>query len=81
MLQHADKPEIYSGLPRDPQISPQVERWKGVAKPVMSAVLGASVLAGFFHYVFKGPKEKPEDDPDPVRAAAREEDRRGEDRP
>ncbi|WP_349568609.1 formate dehydrogenase subunit beta [Azotobacter salinestris] len=82
VLQHADKPEIYSGLPRDPQISPLVELWKGVTKPVMSAVLGASVLAGFFHYVFKGPKEEPEDDPDPVRAAAaREEDRRGEDRP
>jgi formate dehydrogenase iron-sulfur subunit len=82
VLQHADKPEIYSGLPKDPQISPLVGLWKGVTKPIMSAVIGASVLAGFFHYVIKGPKEEPEDDPDPeVAAAAIEEDRSQEGRP
>jgi formate dehydrogenase iron-sulfur subunit len=81
VLQHADKPEIYSGLPKDPQISPLVGLWKGVTKPIMSAVIGVSVLAGFFHYVMKGPKEEPEDDPDPQNAAAaREEDRRGDSR-
>jgi formate dehydrogenase iron-sulfur subunit len=81
VLQHADKPEIYSGLPRDPHIAPTVELWKGITKPLMSAVLGVSVLAGFFHYVTQGPKEEPEDDPDPDMAAAdRELDRRGEDR-
>ncbi|MBK3867302.1 formate dehydrogenase subunit beta [Pseudomonas stutzeri] len=81
VLQHADKPEIYSGLPKDPQISPTVELWKGVTKPLMSAVLGVSVLAGFFHYMTKGPKEEPEDDPDADKAAAdRELDRRDEER-
>jgi len=81
VLQHADKPEIYSGLPKDPQISPTVELWKGITKPIMSVALGMSVLAGFFHYVMKGPKEEPEDDPDPDKAyAARDLDRRGEDR-
>src|SRR5690606_30029017 len=82
VLQHADKPEIYSGLPRDPHIAPTVELWKGLTKPIMSAVLGISVLAGFFHYVTQGPKEEPEDDPDIDKATAdREFDRREEDRP
>jgi len=81
VLQHSDKPEIYSDLPRDPHISPTVELWKGVTKPIMSVALGMSVLAGFFHYVMKGPKEEPEDDPDPVKAHdARDIDKRGEDR-
>ncbi|MFP5338634.1 MAG: formate dehydrogenase subunit beta [Gammaproteobacteria bacterium] len=81
VLQHADKPEIYSGLPRDPHISPTVELWKGVTKPIMSAVLGVSVLAGFFHYMTKGPKEEPEDDPEAENAAAdREQDLRDEER-
>jgi len=81
VLQHADKPEIYSGLPKDPQISPTVELWKGVTKPIMSAVLGVSVLAGFFHYMTKGPKEEPEDDPEAENAAAdREQDLRDEER-
>ena len=81
VLHHADKTEIYSGLPKDPHISPMVEVWKGITKPVMSAVLGVSVLAGFFHYMTKGPKEEPEDDPDAEQAAAeRERDRRDEER-
>jgi len=81
VLHHADKPEIYSGLPKDPHISPMVEVWKGITKPVMSAVLGVSVLAGFFHYMTKGPKEEPEDDPDAEQAAAEHErDRRDEER-
>src|SRR5690606_5578210 len=80
VLQHADRPELYSGLPKDPHISPTVELWKGVTKPIMSVALGVSVLAGFFHYVMKGPKEEPEDDPDPELAAEdRALDRRGED--
>jgi formate dehydrogenase iron-sulfur subunit len=81
VLQHNDRPELYSGLPRDPHIAPTVELWKGVTKPIMSVALGMSVLAGFFHYVMKGPKEEPEDDPNPENAHdAREIDRRGEDR-
>ncbi len=81
VLQHADKPEIYSGLPKDPHISPTVELWKGVTKPIMSAVLGVSVLAGFFHYMAKGPKKEPEDDPEAENAAAdREQDLRDEER-
>lgn len=57
VLQHADKPELYAGLPKDPGISPLVSLWKGVAKPLASLGLGLAVLAGFFHYVTAGPNE------------------------
>jgi formate dehydrogenase iron-sulfur subunit len=61
VLQHADQPEIYHGLPKDPQISLLVELWKGVLKPIMSMGLGLVALAGFMHYVTVGPKEVKED--------------------
>jgi len=57
VLQHADQPELYRGLPKDPSISPLVGLWKGVAKPLASLALGVAVLAGFFHYVTAGPNE------------------------
>jgi formate dehydrogenase iron-sulfur subunit len=34
VLHHADKPELYAGLPADPVISPLVALWKGFAKPL-----------------------------------------------
>src|SRR5574340_154192 len=34
VLQHADMPEIYHGLPKDPHISPVVSLWKGIFKPL-----------------------------------------------
>jgi len=61
VLQHADQPEIYHGLPKDPQISLLVELWKGLLKPIMSMGLGLVALAGFLHYVTVGPKEVKED--------------------
>ncbi len=76
VLQHADKPELYTHLPADPQISPMVSLWKGVTKPIMSALLGVTAIAGIAHYLTKGPKEEPEESPDEAeRQAAREEDR------
>jgi formate dehydrogenase iron-sulfur subunit len=62
VLQHADQPELYHGLPKDPQISLLVELWKGVLKPIMSMGLGLAALTGFFHYVTVGPKETPPED-------------------
>ncbi len=61
VLQHADNPELYRGLPKDPSISPLVGLWKGMAKPLMSLGLGFAVLAGFFHYVTAGPSEVEEE--------------------
>jgi len=57
VLQHADRPEIYHGLPGYPHISPLVSLWKGVTKPLASLSLGVMALAGFFHYVTVGPNE------------------------
>ncbi|MHB1331229.1 MAG: formate dehydrogenase subunit beta [Sulfuriferula sp.] len=62
VLQHADKPGIYSNLPKDPHISPLVSLWKGITKPLMSAGLGLAALVGFFHYVTVGPNEVKEEE-------------------
>ncbi|XHS78986.1 formate dehydrogenase subunit beta [Burkholderiaceae bacterium UC74_6] len=57
VLQHADKPEIYSGLPANPSISPLVALWKGVAKPLAVLAMIGAVVGGFFHYMKVGPIE------------------------
>jgi formate dehydrogenase iron-sulfur subunit len=61
VLKHADKPEIYAGLPADPHISPLVGLWKGALKPVSLLLMGLTALAGFFHYVKVGPNDADED--------------------
>jgi formate dehydrogenase iron-sulfur subunit len=61
VLQHADRPELYEGLPRDPQISPAVSLWKGIAKPIGMLLMGLTVLAGFFHAMTVGPNEVKDD--------------------
>ncbi|MFA9441356.1 formate dehydrogenase subunit beta [Uliginosibacterium sp. sgz301328] len=61
VLQHADKPELYHGLPANPTISPMVSVWKGVTKPLaVAAMIGAAVL-GFLHYVKVGPLNSDEE--------------------
>jgi formate dehydrogenase iron-sulfur subunit len=62
VLKHADRPEIYANLPRDPHISPLVEAWKGWPKPVALAGIGLMALFGFLHYVTAGPNEVDEED-------------------
>ena len=57
VLQHADQPTLYSGLPKDPAISPLVGLWKGITKPLTNIALGVLALGGLFHYVTKGPNE------------------------
>jgi len=61
VLQHADKPEIYNDLPKNPGISPQVSLWKGAAKPLASIALGLGILGAFIHYVTMGPNEVSEE--------------------
>ncbi|MCZ2103228.1 MAG: 4Fe-4S binding protein, partial [Burkholderiales bacterium] len=60
VLKHADRPEL-TGLPKDPHISPMVNFWKGVSKPVGLAIMAGAAFAGWFHYIRKGPLETPED--------------------
>jgi formate dehydrogenase iron-sulfur subunit len=62
VLKHADKPEIYHGLPADPHISPMVGLWKGALKPLALLAMGVTALAGFFHYVKVGPNDADADD-------------------
>ena len=57
VLHHADKPEQYHGLPRDPSISPMVALWKGIAKPLATLALAGVALGTLFHFVTKGPNE------------------------
>jgi len=57
VLHHADQPELYHNLPKDPKISPEVRVWKGAAKPISLAIMGLTALAGFFHYIRTGPNE------------------------
>ena len=73
VLQHADKPELYHGLPVHPSISPLVSLWKGAAKPLAVAAMLGAVVAGFFHYMRVGPIESKDDtgnDSDDQRGAA-----------
>ncbi|WP_440980461.1 formate dehydrogenase subunit beta [Stenotrophomonas muris] len=51
VLQHVDKPELYADLPKDPRISPMVEVWKGVAKPLGVLAIAATAFAGLLHYI------------------------------
>ncbi|GAA5093041.1 formate dehydrogenase subunit beta [Paenalcaligenes hermetiae] len=62
VLHHADQPELYSNLPKDPQISPMVSFWKGLAKPFGVATMALTALVGFIHYMRTGPVETTEDD-------------------
>ncbi len=57
VLNHADQPTLYSGLPADPANSPTVGLWKGIATPHAMAGMAAAALGGLFHYVMKGPNE------------------------
>jgi formate dehydrogenase iron-sulfur subunit len=61
VLQHGDQPQLY-GLPKDPQISPMVQIWKGIGKPLALFALAAAAIGSFFHYIKMGPNEVPEED-------------------
>jgi formate dehydrogenase iron-sulfur subunit len=61
VLHHADKPEMYNGLPDKASISPLVSLWKDGAKPLASLLFGAGILTAFFHYVTKGPNKVSEE--------------------
>jgi formate dehydrogenase iron-sulfur subunit len=71
VLKHADRPQIYANLPKDPKISPLVELWKGVTKPLALAGVGLAALIGFFHYVTHGPNEVQAEDEEAAAKARR----------
>ena len=69
VLQHADQPQLYNGLPAEPRISAMVGAWKGFTKPLAVAGIALTALAALFHYLRVGPNETTEED---EAAAARE---------
>src|SRR4030095_14217387 len=57
VLHHADRPQLYAGLAANPRISPLVELWKGMLKPIGLIGIGLTALFRFFHHVERGPQE------------------------
>ncbi len=70
VLHHADQPEIYAGLPKNPRISPLVQLWKGGFKVLGLATLALAAIGGAFHYLTVGPDEVPVVDEEEAAAAA-----------
>jgi formate dehydrogenase iron-sulfur subunit len=56
VLHDITKPELYGGLPANPQIAFSYTLWKYVAKPIGLVVALLALLGVFFHYIFNGPK-------------------------
>jgi hypothetical protein len=42
VLHHADKPNLYHGLPENPEISATVKFWKGIWKPLAAVGFAAT---------------------------------------
>lgn len=61
VLHHANKPQLYHGLPENPAISPTVTFWKGVWKPLAAIGFAATFAASLFHYVGVGPNRVEEE--------------------
>jgi formate dehydrogenase iron-sulfur subunit len=68
VLHHADQPELYAGLPKDPHISPLVQAWKGGLKAFGLASFALAAVGSFIHYVVKGPNEVSLDEEDEAMA-------------
>ncbi|HEX5733932.1 MAG TPA: formate dehydrogenase subunit beta [Blastocatellia bacterium] len=56
VLHDITRPELYGGLPANPQIPVSYTFWKYIAKPIGLALALLGLLAVFFHYIFNGPK-------------------------
>jgi formate dehydrogenase iron-sulfur subunit len=62
VLHHADQPQLYHGLPKDPKIDEAVVLWKGLFKPFSLGAIALAAVVGFFHYISQGPNETTDDD-------------------
>jgi formate dehydrogenase beta subunit len=62
VLHDATKPELYGGLPANPQIPVSYTVWKRVAKPVALLLGLLAAPVAFFHFITQGPKEPPSPD-------------------
>jgi formate dehydrogenase iron-sulfur subunit len=57
VLHHGDDPTLYSGLPKEPKISPLVRLWKGAVKPLALGAMAFVALAGFLNMARGGASE------------------------
>lgn len=62
VLHHADQPELYHKLPKDPQISSVVQGWKGWFKPLAALGFVTALAGAAAHYITTGPNEVDDDD-------------------
>lgn len=62
VLHHADKPNLYHGLPENPEISSTVKFWKGIWKPLAAVGFVATFAGAIFHYLGVGPNRTTEED-------------------
>jgi formate dehydrogenase iron-sulfur subunit len=72
VLHDATRPEIYGGLPSNPQIPWSYTIWKWLAKPVLGTFALFGLLGVFLHYVMVGPR-RPQ--PEPLEKEAADGDR------
>jgi formate dehydrogenase beta subunit/formate dehydrogenase gamma subunit len=56
VLHHADRPELYGGLPARPRIDPQISFWKGPLKWAGGLAFAGSFVAAAVHYFTAGPR-------------------------
>jgi formate dehydrogenase iron-sulfur subunit len=73
VLQHADQPSLYSGLPDEPRISPVVEAWKGLTKYAGLTAIGAFAAIGLLHHIVSGPNRVTQADEEAARRLAEKE--------
>ena len=62
VLHHADKPNLYHGLPENPEISSTVKFWKGIWKPLAAVGFAATFAGAIFYYLGVGPNRTTEED-------------------
>ena len=56
VLHDITRPELYGGLPANPQIPAVFVWWKYLLKPAALVTVLLGALAVFFHYIFYGPR-------------------------
>ncbi|MDD3758774.1 MAG: formate dehydrogenase subunit beta [Advenella sp.] len=64
VLHHADKPQLYNDLPKDPEISTTVSLWKGILKPLATVGIALAGVVGWLHYITIGPNRTVEEKPE-----------------
>ncbi|WP_337090803.1 formate dehydrogenase subunit beta [Proteus terrae] len=62
VLHHADRPNLYHGLPENPEISSTVKFWKGIWKPLAAVGFAATFASAISHYLGIGPNHTTEED-------------------